>query len=97
AFWSLLLTWNARINLTGAGTRDELLGEHFPDALAMASLVPPGARLVDVGSGGGLPAVPLSVLRPDLGLTLVEPRAKRVAFLRTAVRTLGLKAEVVAE
>jgi 16S rRNA (guanine(527)-N(7))-methyltransferase RsmG len=93
-FWSLLLTWNARINLTGAQTRDDLVGEHLPDALAMASLVPPEARVLDVGSGGGLPAIPFGLLRPDVRLTLVEPRAKRVAFLRTAVRTLGLSAEV---
>jgi 16S rRNA (guanine527-N7)-methyltransferase len=96
AFWSLLLTWNARINLTGARTREELIGEHFPDAAAMARLVPPGARLLDVGAGGGLPALPFALLRPDAVLTLVEPRAKRVAFLRTAVRELGLGAEVVA-
>jgi 16S rRNA (guanine527-N7)-methyltransferase len=96
AFWGLLLTWNARINLTGAGTREELIGEHLPDALAMARLVPPGARVIDVGSGGGLPALPFALLRPDATLTLVEPRAKRVAFLRTAVRELELAADVVA-
>jgi 16S rRNA (guanine527-N7)-methyltransferase len=62
AFWSLLLSWNARINLTGARTPAELLGEHFPDALAMARLVPPNARVLDVGSGGGLPVLPFAVL-----------------------------------
>jgi len=97
AFWSLLLSWNARINLTGARTRAELLGEHFPDALAMARLVPPNARVLDVGSGGGLPALPFAVLRPDSVVTLVEPRAKRVAFLRTAIRTLGLASAVLPE
>jgi 16S rRNA (guanine527-N7)-methyltransferase len=95
AFWSLLLTWNARINLTGAGTREELIGEHLPDSLAMASLVPQGVRVLDVGSGGGLPALPFAVLRPDAAVTLVEPRAKRVAFLRTAVRELGLSVTVL--
>jgi 16S rRNA (guanine527-N7)-methyltransferase len=95
AFWRLLLTWNARINLTGARSQDELVGEHLPDALAMGSLVPQGASVVDVGAGGGLPGVAFAVLRPDTRLTLVEPRAKRVAFLRTAVRELGLSAEVV--
>jgi 16S rRNA (guanine527-N7)-methyltransferase len=89
-FWSLLLTWNARINLTGARSEADLVGDHLPDASAMARLVPEGARVVDVGSGGGLPAVPFALLRPDANVTLVEPRAKRVAFLRTAVRELGL-------
>jgi len=95
AFWSLLLTWNARINLTGAGTREELVGEHLPDALAMAHLVPQGVQVLDVGSGGGLPAIPFAVLRRDAGVTLVEPRSKRVAFLRTAVRQLGLSVAVL--
>jgi len=96
-FWALLLTWNARINLTGARNQAELIGDHLPDALVMSRLVPRGARVVDVGSGGGLPAIPFAVLRPADELTLVEPRAKRVAFLRTAVRELGLaKVQVVA-
>jgi 16S rRNA (guanine527-N7)-methyltransferase len=89
-FWRLLLTWNARINLTGARTEADLVGDHLPDALAMTLVVPPGARVVDVGSGGGLPGIPFALLRPRDPLTLVEPRAKRVAFLRTAVRELGL-------
>jgi 16S rRNA (guanine527-N7)-methyltransferase len=90
AFWRLLLVWNARINLTGARDRDELVGEHLGDALAMASLVPEGSRVVDVGSGGGLPAIPCALLRSDLKMTLVEPRHKRAAFLRTAVREAPL-------
>jgi 16S rRNA (guanine527-N7)-methyltransferase len=94
-FGELLLRWNARINLTGARNSEELLREHFPDSFAMAALVPLASSLVDVGSGGGLPALPFSLLRPDVSLTVVEPRAKRVAFLRTAVRELGLAVTVV--
>ena len=89
-FWRLLLTWNARINLTGARTEGELVAEHLPDALAMERLVPAGSRVLDVGSGGGLPALPYAVLRPADPVVLVEPRAKRVALLRTAARELGL-------
>jgi 16S rRNA (guanine527-N7)-methyltransferase len=94
-FFQLLLTWNARINLTGARSLDELIEEHLPDSLALARLVPEGATLVDVGAGGGLPALPLALLRPDVRVTVVEPRAKRVAFLRTAVRELAPEVEVV--
>jgi 16S rRNA (guanine527-N7)-methyltransferase len=97
AFVELLLRWNARINLTGARTPDELLREHLPDSFALAALVPAGASMVDVGSGGGLPAVPFALLRPDVSLTLVEPRAKRVAFLRTAIRELGAAAKLVGD
>jgi 16S rRNA (guanine527-N7)-methyltransferase len=94
-FWSLLLTWNARINLTGARTEAALVGDHLPDSLAMLRLLSPGAHLIDVGSGGGLPALPYALLRPEDPITLVEPRTKRAAFLRTAVRELGLTRVVV--
>jgi 16S rRNA (guanine527-N7)-methyltransferase len=95
AFAELLLLWNARINLTGARSTSELYDDHFPDALVLASVAGAGASVIDVGSGGGLPAVPLAILRPDLKLTLVEPRAKRVAFLRTALRAARRDAVVL--
>jgi 16S rRNA (guanine527-N7)-methyltransferase len=81
-----LLEWNRRVNLTGARSLEDLLGEHLPDSFAMSQLVPPGSRVVDIGSGGGLPGIPFALLRPDCRVTLVEPRAKRVAFLNMAVR-----------
>ena len=88
-FMQQLLLWNERVNLTGARTIEDLLGEHLPDSFALAKLVPKGAQVIDVGSGAGLPAIPFALLRPDCRITLVEPRAKRVAFLNTAVRTCG--------
>ncbi|HVX97672.1 MAG TPA: RsmG family class I SAM-dependent methyltransferase [Polyangia bacterium] len=88
----LLLTWTARINLTGAVSLDDLAAGHLPDSFALASrLHDPGALAgIDVGSGGGLPAIPLAVLCPELSLRLLEPIAKKAAFLRTAIRELGL-------
>lgn len=85
-----LLRWNARVNLTGARNMSELVDDHLPDVFALSALCPEGATVVDVGSGGGLPGVPLALLRPDCSFTLVEPRAKRVAFLHTVVRLGGL-------
>lgn len=97
-FFALLSAWNRRINLTGADDFETLATDHLPDAVGLSTVVAESARLVDVGSGGGLPALPLAILRPDLDITLVEPRAKRVAFLRTAIRDLGTgKLHVVAE
>lgn len=81
-----LLEWNQRVNLTGAHSVGDLLGEHLADSFALCRLIPQGSNVVDVGSGGGLPAIPFSLLRPDCRITLLEPRAKRVAFLKTAVR-----------
>jgi 16S rRNA (guanine527-N7)-methyltransferase len=84
-----LLLWNERVNLTGSRTIGDLLGQHLPDSFALSRLVPEGSKVVDVGSGGGLPAVPFAILRQDCHVTLVEPRAKRVAFLNAAVRACG--------
>ena len=90
----LLLTWNRSINLTGAKDAAEIVELHLPDAFAVARLSLPGTQLVDIGAGGGLPGLPVAILRPDLQVTLVEPRAKRTAFLREAIRKLGLAATV---
>ena len=79
-----LLRWNARINLTAARSIDVLVNEHFPDAFALARRLEQPARAIDVGSGGGLPAIPLALLRPGLTVELCEPIAKKAAFLRTA-------------
>ena len=84
-----LLVWNKRVNLTGARSLEDLLGEHLPDSFALAKLVPEGLEVVDVGSGGGLPAIPFALLRRDCRVTLVEPRAKRIAFLNTVARVCG--------
>jgi 16S rRNA (guanine(527)-N(7))-methyltransferase RsmG len=94
-YFDLMLQWNKAVNLTGAGSMKALVLEHLPDSLALAEVLPVDAKLIDVGSGGGLPAIALKILRPDLALTLVEPRAKRVSFLRTALRQSGITATVV--
>jgi 16S rRNA (guanine527-N7)-methyltransferase len=94
AFFELLLVWNRRINLTGAKALEVLVTQHLPDSLALDHLVPPGRSVLDVGSGGGLPAIPFRLLRDDPTLTLLEPRTRRAAFLRTAVRELGLPVPV---
>jgi 16S rRNA (guanine527-N7)-methyltransferase len=96
---SLLMTWTARINLTGAVSLQDLATEHLPDSFALASrLADAGAlQVVDVGSGGGLPGIPLAILCPNLSLRLLEPIAKKAAFLRTAVRELGLGERVAVD
>jgi 16S rRNA (guanine527-N7)-methyltransferase len=93
-YGELLLQWNARINLTGARSMGVLVGAHFPDAFALAAWLEGPVRLVDVGSGGGLPALPLALLRPEVDVQLCEPIAKKGAFLRTAIRELGLAGRV---
>ena len=65
------------------------------NSAAMAEVVPSGARVVDVGSGAGLPGIPLGLARPDLAITLVEPMARRVEFLTDVTAALGAPWRVV--
>ena len=95
SYLSLLLTWNARVNLTGARGIRELLGDHLPDSFALAKMCPRDSSVVDIGSGAGLPAIPFGILRPDCCVTLVEPRAKRIAFLNMAARNCELRGGAV--
>ena len=93
-FARLFLTWNERINLGGAISGTELVTRHFVDSFAASRFVPPNSLVLDVGSGGGLPAIPLALARADLLLHLFEPTGKKVTFLRAAVRELQLKGRV---
>ena len=94
-FYGLLAKWNRRINLTalelGAIPPVETLDRLFIEPLIAAELVPNGPlALIDLGSGAGSPALPIKILRPATHLTMVETRGRKAAFLREAVRTLGL-------
>jgi 16S rRNA (guanine527-N7)-methyltransferase len=88
-YLSELDVWRRTTNLTGRLPPDELAA-HALESLLGSRLITHGARVVDIGSGAGFPGLPLAIARPDLDVTLVEPRAKRCAFLRHVVRTLGL-------
>ncbi len=87
---ALLLAWNTRVNLTGVGDPRAVLIKHFLDSLAVLPHLDAEGPLLDVGSGAGLPGLVLKLARPDLPVTLVEARAKKVGFLEEARRQLGL-------
>lgn len=88
----LLEKWSARHNLVSFTGRKELVERHLVDALAGAPLLSGSGNLLDIGSGAGLPGVPLLVANPEWRGTLLEPRQKRWAFLRLVIRELGLDA-----
>ena len=81
--------------LIGPREVPRLWDRHVLNSAAVAEAVPQGARVVDVGSGAGLPGIPLALARPDLRLTLVEPMARRVEFLEEVVAELGAPWRVV--
>ncbi len=85
---ALLAKWNRRLNLTAIDPGD-MLARHLLDSLAIAPFVRGGA-LLDIGSGGGFPGLPLAIVMPQLEVTLLDSRGKRAEFLRYARADLGL-------
>jgi len=94
AYLALLAQWNRRINLTAldaASPSREAVERLILEPLAASAYVPRGDRhYLDVGSGGGSPAIPIKLARPELQLVMVESRARKAAFLSEAIRTLAL-------
>jgi 16S rRNA (guanine527-N7)-methyltransferase len=85
-----LIQWNRVTNLTAITDPIEVALKHYVDALAAAPWIGDRARVLDAGSGGGFPGIPLNIVRPDLSVTMVDSVRKKVSFLKHAVRTLGL-------
>jgi 16S rRNA (guanine527-N7)-methyltransferase len=103
-YLTLLHKWNSAFNLTAIRDPREMLVKHLFDSLAMHPFVD-AQRLADLGTGPGLPGIPLAIAKPSLHVALVESNGKKARFLRQAVRELGLdnarvlesRAEQVAE
>ena len=88
-YLALLDRWNRTYNLTAIRDPREMVGKHLLDSLSMLPHVHDG-RLADLGTGPGLPGIPLALARPALQITLVESNGKKTRFLREVVRQLGL-------
>lgn len=86
----ILATRGVEWGLIGPRERDRLWDRHILNCAAVSSLVPEGSSVVDVGSGAGLPGIPLALLRPDLSVTLLEPLLRRFKFLTHTVDELGI-------
>lgn len=97
AYLDLLSRWSRRWRLVGTSDRHELIERHILDCLAPAPLLAPGADLVDVGAGPGLPGLVLAIASPDVSVTLVESRRIPCSFMRDAIRSLGLRNACVVE
>jgi 16S rRNA (guanine527-N7)-methyltransferase len=93
-FARLLMTDGVVRGLIGPREAPRIWERHLINCAVMSEIIPSGASVVDVGSGAGLPGIVLAVARPDLTITLVEPLARRTAFLSEAVTALGLDATV---
>lgn len=90
SYFSLLTEYNSRFNITAITDEREVVIKHFIDSALGVELLK-GETLADVGSGGGFPAIPLKILKPDLKITLIEATEKKCEFLKTVADTLDLK------
>ncbi len=91
-----LLLWNEKVNLIGPEARANL-DEHIDEAIAAAQILAPEGEVLDFGSGGGLPAIPMAILAPAARFHLVEVDQKKWSFLKHVVRECGLNAVVVGD
>ena len=96
-YLALLARWNATYNLTAIRDPRDMVAKHLLDSLAMQPFVRDLRTLADLGTGPGLPGIPLAIATPGLQVTLVESNGKKARFLREAVRQLGLGNVQVAE
>lgn len=96
AYLDLLEKWNRTYNLTAIRERERMVTHHLLDALALLPyLGPDDRRLLDVGSGAGIPGIPLALARPGLAVTVVDSNHKKGTFMQQAVAELGLANVVV--
>jgi len=89
-FLDELLSWNKKINLTAIVDRREAIEKHLIDSLTLAPWVGERGRLLDVGSGAGLPGIPLKIAIPTIDVTMVDSVQKKILFQRHVCRVLGL-------
>lgn len=98
AYLALLDKWNRTYSLTALRAPEKAVSHHLLDSLAILPFLadlPANGQLLDVGSGGGMPGIPLAIVRPSLPVTLLDSNGKKAAFLQQAVIELGLKNIVV--
>lgn len=90
---SELLRWSAKVNLIGPEAKEHL-DEHIAEAVAAAEILQPVGDVMDFGSGGGLPGIPMAIVSPEARFHLVEADQKKWAFLKHIVRECGLSSQV---
>jgi 16S rRNA (guanine527-N7)-methyltransferase len=91
-YYREIIDWNKKVNLTRITDYEEVQLKHFLDSLSVLTVVPPdkALRVIDVGTGAGLPGLPLKIVSPDIDLTLLEAAAKKTRFLDHVIARLGL-------
>jgi len=91
AYAAELIKWNKKVNLTAITKDNEIAIKHFVDSLSLAPYITAGDRLLDIGSGAGLPIIPLKIINPETVMVSVDAVAKKIHFQRHVIRVLGLQ------
>ncbi|OHX15719.1 16S rRNA (guanine(527)-N(7))-methyltransferase [Chromobacterium amazonense] len=89
-YLALLVKWNQTYNLTAIRQEERMVSYHLLDSLSLVPHLQGGSRMLDVGSGGGMPGIPTAIARPDLQVVLLDSNHKKTTFLRQVVLELGL-------
>ncbi|MBQ8861179.1 MAG: 16S rRNA (guanine(527)-N(7))-methyltransferase RsmG [Clostridia bacterium] len=87
---NIMLEQNKVMNLSAIRDEQGVICRHFADSLTVAKHIPEGAKILDVGSGGGMPTLPLAIARPDIKITALDATAKKMAYVRSTAEKLGL-------
>ncbi|HXQ74293.1 MAG TPA: 16S rRNA (guanine(527)-N(7))-methyltransferase RsmG [Pyrinomonadaceae bacterium] len=95
-YYSLLTRWNERLHLVAPCSPEEFATRHVLESLMLLEHLPHGAKIADIGSGGGLPIIPCLIARADLEVTLIESSQKKAVFLREALKEVGRSATIIA-
>ena len=90
-YMDLLLEWNEKINLTAITEENEIILKHFIDSMTLLEYIEDNASIVDVGTGAGFPGIPISIVRDDTKVTLVDSLNKRINFLEDVISKIELK------
>jgi 16S rRNA (guanine527-N7)-methyltransferase len=85
-----MLFWNKKINLTAITKPLDVAVRHVLDSILPSRIIPPGASVLDIGSGGGIPGIILKIIKPEIKMTLIDASRKKITFLKHIIRSLGL-------
>ena len=96
AYLRLLEKWNRHYNLTAVRDPEQMVGRHLLDSLSLLPFLH-GPRVLDIGTGAGLPGIPLALARPELRFTLLDSNVKKLTFVRQALHELGLREVEIAQ
>ena len=93
----IMIATNAVMNITALTTVEKIIPLHYADCAKVVSLIPEGARVADIGCGGGFPILPLAIIRPDLKLVGIDSTEKKIKYVQSTADRLGLHVEAISD